>query len=154
MCEKWLTRLKRLFLVAILFLAGCTSTINVTDKEYVPPFLGKATITKDLFLCFDERNPRFGSRLILNNGFEKCPIHKHIAALPVDTKIEVSKVVKHTNGMLLRLERWFVLGNFGDIEFYYDLGWVQDQDGSFYYTKDEQVPWEILQISNATSGQK
>ena len=75
----------------------------MTDKPYVPQFLGQATTTKDLFLCFNERNSGFGSELILNNGFDQCQSYKHVAALPVDTEIELVKVVKHTQGVILRL---------------------------------------------------
>jgi hypothetical protein len=146
--------MKHLLLFAILFLTACTTTIDVTDKSYVPQFLGQATTTKDLFLCFNERNSGFGSELILNNGFDQCQSHKHVAALPVDTQIELVKVVKHTQGVILRLEQWFVLGRYAETDFYYDLDWIQYHDGSLFHRKDDQIPWQMLHITNASSGQK
>lgn len=146
--------MKHLLLFTILFVAGCATTTDVTDKPYVPHFLGKATTTKDLFLCFDERNRRFGSRLILNHGFDQCQAFKHEASLSVNSEIELVKVVKHTTGVILSLEEWFVLGRYGDTEFYYDLGWIQYHDGSLFHIKDDHVPWQMLHITNASSGQK
>jgi hypothetical protein len=126
---------------SILLISGCTSLEDVTTQEYVKLKMGLVTNTQSLFLCAKGLDTNLNTQLVINYGFQQCQFGKHVLEIPINSKLKLNKIVRHNDLSLYSIDKWLVLGEYQGVEFYYQLDWVQQKDGTFF-KQNKIFPWK------------
>jgi hypothetical protein len=128
-------------LTFILFISSCSSIEDIAGNESGKISTGLVLTTKALFICASNLSNELNHKLVINYGFKKCQSGKHISTIPINSELEITKVIKHNHTSLFSHDRWFALGKFKNKKFYYKLQWVQKTDGTFF-KQNNNVPWQ------------
>ena len=138
------------YLIFLFFVISCSSKREVTKEVPYEFIFGHSITTVDTFLCDDMTlgffKPEIVAELIVNHGFDECPVSEHIASIPKGSDIKLTRIIKHTGYGLFVVKRWFVIGEYsnGNIthDFVFQLPWIQDSEGNFMRLEKKTVPWQ------------